>query len=329
VSAELPVSLLEIPTPFDVGIVNAYLIEAEPLTLVDPGPQTPEAEKALVAGLRSFGYNIEDIKRIFITHGHYDHSGLAGRIAGLSGAKVYIHPLEALSMVGWVNVITRKAAIFKTGGIPSQVFDEVVAMAQMSEALVKTLEDYVPLFGGEVLPFEDFELEVLHTPGHAPGHLCLFHREEGILLAGDMLLADITPNPFLELDQAAQDGRLKSLKLYIDSLNLLDKLMIKKVLPGHGRIILDHKKRIAEIKKHHWLRSQKIAEILNAKFLSPYQLAMELYQDLDAFNSLLGVSEVWGHLDILQDEGIIERRMEKGIYHFQTITTELCPAFIP
>jgi glyoxylase-like metal-dependent hydrolase (beta-lactamase superfamily II) len=322
--AKFPVSLLKIPTPFDVGPVNAYLIRAEPLTLIDPGPQTPEAENALYAGLRTLGYKIQDIKRIFITHGHYDHSGLAGRITGLSGAVAYIHPLEALSQAGWVNMIIRKSAIFKTGGIPTRVFDEVIAMAQMSDALVKTLEDFIPLGGGEVLPFEDFELEVLHTPGHAPGHLCLYHREEGILLAGDMLLADITPNPFLELDQAAQDGRLKSLKLYIDSLQLLEKLAINEVLPGHGRVIQDHRKRIAEIMEHHLLRSRKIAGILDSKFLSPYQLAMELYQDLDAFNSLLGVSEVWGHLDILQDEGIVERRLEEGIYRFQTITANSC-----
>lgn len=313
------VSILEIPTPFSVGTVNVYLLEAEPLTLIDTGVQTPEAESVLNKGLRDLGYSLNDIKRIFITHGHYDHSGLAGRISAVYGADVYIHPIEASNMKGWANLVRRKAAVCLAGGIPRKIFNEIIDTVQMGEDLVKSLEGYIPLTGGELLPFDGFELEVLHTPGHAPGHLCLFHREQGILLAGDTLLAHITPNPVMELDNTAEDGRLKSLKQYMNSLNLLEELPINRVLTGHGPSISDFVKRIAEIREHHRLRLKKIAEILSDKLLTPYQLALEIYQDLDAFNCLLGVSEVWGHLDILQEAGIVEVNSRNGIFYFKAI----------
>ncbi|MHB8126859.1 MAG: MBL fold metallo-hydrolase [Desulfitobacteriaceae bacterium] len=314
------VSHLEIPTPFSIGPVNVYIVNAEPLTLIDTGLQTAEAENALNAGLNGLGYSMKDIRRVFITHGDYDHSGLARRISEVSGATVYIHPLEKLKMTGWVNFISRKADVLRAGGVPLQVLDEVIMnISLMGEVLVKELGDYTPLIGGEVIPFDGFELEVLHTPGHAPGHLCLFHREQGILLAGDTLLADITPNPQIGLDQTAQDGRLKTLKQYMHSLNILEELPINKVFTGHGRPINNIKKRIAEIKEHHCLRSKRIAEIIITYPLSPYQLALELYNELDAFNSLLGVSEVWGHLDMLQEAGVVKGWIEEGVYRFQTM----------
>lgn len=137
-------------------------------------------------------------------------------------------------------------------------------------------------------------------------------------MAGDTLLAHITPNPVLELDNTSEDGRLKSLKQYMNSLNLLEKLPINRVLTGHGRIISDCVKRIAEIRVHHQLRLQKIVKILSDKLLTPYQLSLEIYQNLDALNSLLGVSEVWGHLDILQEAGIVQVKSEDGIFYFKS-----------
>ncbi|MDD2234840.1 MAG: MBL fold metallo-hydrolase [Desulfitobacteriaceae bacterium] len=152
------VSSLELPTPFSVGTVNVYLLEAEPLTLIDTGVQTPEAESVLNKGLSDLGYSLKDIKRIFITHSHYDHSGLAGRISAVYGADVYIHPMEVSNMKGWVNLVRRKAAVCLAGGIPREIFNEIINTVQMGESLVKSPEDYIPLIGGELLPFDGFDL---------------------------------------------------------------------------------------------------------------------------------------------------------------------------
>ena len=312
------VSQLRIPTIFSVGPINVYLIKADPLTLIDTGLLSEESEGALRAGLQSLGYSLRDIRRILITHGDYDHSGLAVRITEASGAEIYVHEAEKLKMDGWVRFISGKAAVLATGGVSTEIFAQVLAATQNRIPIAQPLVEYTPLKGGEVLPFKDFELEVYHTPGHALGHLCFFLRKQGILFCGDTLLARVTPNPQLEIDPQAPDGRYKSLKQYMSSLDLLEKLPVNKVYPGHGRPFTELKKRLAEIREHHRLRTQLIAETLRAKPLSPYQLAVALYQGLDGYNNVLGVSEVWGHLDILQEEGIIEGRLENGVYSFQT-----------
>ncbi|HWQ73221.1 MAG TPA: MBL fold metallo-hydrolase [Desulfitobacteriaceae bacterium] len=316
----LLVSPFEIPTIFSIGPINVYIINAEPLTLIDTGLQNDKAETALKAGLHSLGYSMKDIQRIFITHGDYDHSGLAVKISEASGASIYVHEMEKLKMDGWNNYISRKADVLRAGGLPDRVFDEVVNSTQNRVGIAQPLNEYIPLSGGEVFPFEGFDLEVFYTPGHALGHLCFFLRKQGFLFAGDTLLAHVTPNPQLEIDETAQDGRFKSLKQYMDSLDLLEKLPVKKVFTGHGRPVANIKKRIAEIREHHSRRAKRIARALAAKAkpMSPYQLALELYKVLDGYNNVLGVSEIWGHLDILQEAGVIEGWTERGGHLFKT-----------
>lgn len=85
---EPPIHLLSIPTPFPVGPVNVYLLEGEPLTLIDAGPLTDDAFEALKAGLKELGYSLKDIEQLIITHAHHDHFGQAGRIVEESGAPV-------------------------------------------------------------------------------------------------------------------------------------------------------------------------------------------------------------------------------------------------
>src|SRR6476469_3640338 len=82
-----PIHQLSLPTPFKVGPVNSYIVDTEPLTLVDCGPLTEEAWAALEAGLAAHGWRVQDIGRLIITHGHVDHWGLAARIVAISGAE--------------------------------------------------------------------------------------------------------------------------------------------------------------------------------------------------------------------------------------------------
>ena len=79
---------IPLPTPFGVGDVNTWLLLGDPLTLVDAGPLQAEAEAALDAGLAEHGLRVEDLELIVLTHQHVDHTGLAGRLAERSGARV-------------------------------------------------------------------------------------------------------------------------------------------------------------------------------------------------------------------------------------------------
>src|SRR5947199_585356 len=77
-----------VPTPFYVGPVNVYLIEEEPLTLIDAGPRDEASLAALRAGLQQLGYKFSDVRRVIVSHAHADHYGLAQRIQEESKATV-------------------------------------------------------------------------------------------------------------------------------------------------------------------------------------------------------------------------------------------------
>src|SRR6202007_2794974 len=87
-AAEAGIHRLAIPTPFQVGRVNAYLIEDEPLTLVDSGPNSAKAVNELEQALAALGYAVEDLELLVISHQHMDHFGLASILARRSGAEV-------------------------------------------------------------------------------------------------------------------------------------------------------------------------------------------------------------------------------------------------
>ena len=75
---------LVIPTPFYIGPINIYLIDDDPLTLIDTGPRTDEALSALRQQMLATGHRVDDIKRVILTHTHEDHCGLAGKIQQIS-----------------------------------------------------------------------------------------------------------------------------------------------------------------------------------------------------------------------------------------------------
>ena len=79
---------LAIPTPFAVGRVNVYLIEDEPLTLVDAGPNSGTSFDELQRGVARLGHSLEDIELVILTHQHIDHLGLVSLVAAHSGADV-------------------------------------------------------------------------------------------------------------------------------------------------------------------------------------------------------------------------------------------------
>src|SRR5437773_2055541 len=87
-AAEAGIHRLSIPTPFAVGRVNVYLIEDDPLTLVDTGPNSGTSFDELTRGVASLGHSLEEIELVILTHQHIDHLGLVGIVSSHSGAEV-------------------------------------------------------------------------------------------------------------------------------------------------------------------------------------------------------------------------------------------------
>jgi len=304
-----------VPTPYRIGPANVYAFPDEPVTLFDCGPNTPATETALMLGLEGAGIRPEQIGRIVISHAHPDHYGMAPRLQEISGCQILVGERD-------LPKLTDRSMLYATGrlllhaGMP---VEELVDMGERERKLGDlrpSIEGAAPLSGGARLRFEGFELEVLHLPGHTAGHICLFHRESGVLFSGDTLLLDVSPNPLIEPDPMDPTERRQSLVEYMASLDRLSELPLSTVFSGHGEPIEDPHALIEDMRRHHRERTTALAALLDDGGKTAWQLAGELFPSLEGFDNFLAVSEVVAHIDLLIAHGLAESDDRNGVaYH--------------
>jgi glyoxylase-like metal-dependent hydrolase (beta-lactamase superfamily II) len=170
------------------------------------------------------------------------------------------------------------------------------------------------------------DLEVIWTPGHSFGHICIFNKANKYLFSGDHILSRISPhigayvmNPDLrrEYEGSHFDNILAH---YLNSLDKIDKLNPKIIFPAHQEIIYNPHERIQEIKAHHKNRLSEILETIKSKELTAYEISQEQFgKDLDQMNSYLALSEVLSHLIYLEQNGKVIKSEKDGIYYFKAI----------
>lgn len=303
---------LTLPTPFPVGPVNAYLLPGPPVTLVDCGPKTDEALAALEAGLRTAGTRLEAIERLVLTHGHLDHFGLAATVAAASGARIFAHAAEVPKLTGDRSFVGPARALIADAGFPPDVADRWLEVMRGYRRQLDRIAPTDLLGDGDRLALADGTLEVLHTPGHAQGHLCLWDGH--VLIAGDLLLEEISPNPLVEFDAAGR--RLRTLPAYLRSLRRVAALNPSVAYPGHGDPLPAPAARALEIIRHHEARKEALAALLAGRRWTVRELIAAWFPTLDPRNLYLAISEVAGHLDLLDEEGrlAVERQGDVSYY---------------
>jgi glyoxylase-like metal-dependent hydrolase (beta-lactamase superfamily II) len=314
---------LAIPTPFPVGPVNVYLIEGDPLTLVDTGPHTEAAHEALLAGLSDLGYGLSDIRQIVVTHSHLDHIGQLRRVVQASDARVLSHHKSFYWLadfeVEWVRRLTFYGSYLYQAGLPDEQVAAVRELMAFGIRLGASVpEDRLrPLHHGDSIRAGGVEWSMLHTPGHASGHLAMYQPEAGIILVGDLLLAEISSNPVLESPARGESERPRSLVEYLNSLRRLAELDASQTLTGHGPPVADHRRLIAERLAMHSRRLDRIADFLADGRRTPYEVCQAVFPNLAEHDIFLGMSEVIGHLDVLEDEGRIVAEKQGGLLHYR------------
>jgi glyoxylase-like metal-dependent hydrolase (beta-lactamase superfamily II) len=318
---------LPIPTPFRVGRVNCYLIEDDPLTLVDVGPNSARSLVALEDALREHEHRLEDLERIVITHQHTDHLGLVGIIAERAGAEVCALDLlapvvEDFSVHADHNDELAQALMLRHG----IARDVVTALAAMSRAfrgwggsapVTHVLSD-----GGE-LRFAGRTFEVLHRPGHSPSDTVFYDRERGELLAGDHLIKHISSNPVIAQPLGGRSGepgsgRPRSLIMYMESLRETREMAIETVLPGHGHAFGDHATLIDERFAMHERRAGRIAALIAERPRSAHDIAQAIWGNVAVTQAYLTLSEVLGHIDLLLERGEVREIERGGVVQFTT-----------
>ncbi len=314
-----------LPTPWPVGPVQVYLVEDDPLTLVDTGVRTPESRAALEAALDGLGYGLDDIRRIVLTHYHEDHLGQAQAIRDAGGeVEVWCHEDEA----AWCEDFSAERnewiepteALFRENGVPADVLAKQTAMRREhakhdplcdATRIDRTLADRQRVTG------KDLSLEVIHAPGHTEGHLLLLEPRSGVLITGDHLMGNAVPftiTSYVEgsvpdlSDPLGRRPRFRGLPSYLANLRALRERDLQAILPAHGGILTRPRHAIDEAILFYEVRIQRIGRALRkaheeaARPVSAFEVWRETFPKADAVTEMrTRLYMVIGALDLMED----------------------------
>lgn len=295
---------ITVPNPYFEQSNNVYLIADDELALIDTGIGTEEAFDVLSKALAEAGFSVKEIKKIFITHKHPDHFGLASRIQNESGAEVYVHQDDWEDVAHFTErrdeVLGKYAKTMLDWGVPKETVETLIELLKKGSGIASSVKAQA-LINGQQVSIGREKLEVIHTPGHTQGSACF--RYENKLFTGDHLLPDYTPN--IGATDALIGGMLRK---YLQSLMKIRQLDGIEVLPGHGEKIAHHKALIDAIIQHHEERKRAILKILaDGRPRSVHQISLELFGSLEGYHVILGAGEAHAHLEELGKVGDVKK----------------------
>jgi glyoxylase-like metal-dependent hydrolase (beta-lactamase superfamily II) len=317
----IPISL---PTPFYIGPVNVYLIAEDPITLIDTGPKTKEANEALREGLRKARLRVADIRRIVLTHAHEDHCGLARSVRDeAKDAEVLVHAWESGHRIGRLEYEEHRRLLIRAGVPPGEiqtmrkVYEGVRQYADSFEA-----DEFGELRDDEELEFESGSLRILHTPGHTPGS-CSFVREaDRTIIAGDCVLKRITPNPILSPDPVDPSKRFASLAEYLVSLARLRSFAPTLVHGGHGEPVHDFEELFNRYFRAIRERQAEVIRLVPKTGAAAWEVARQMFPEADDVHRFLAVSEAVAHLDLAHSEGKLQVEMSDGKEVYRKVSAD-------
>jgi glyoxylase-like metal-dependent hydrolase (beta-lactamase superfamily II) len=312
---------IAIPTPFAVGRVNVYLIEDEPLTLVDAGPNSGTSFDELQRGIAGLGHELEDIELVILTHQHIDHLGLVSLVAAHSGAEVAaidvaVPFVENFSLEAQADDDFARETMLRHG-IPEDVVSALSSVSRAFRAWGARAEVTRVLRDGEEMSFRDRTLRVHHRPGHSPTDTIFHDRERRILISADHLLGHISSNPLITRPPEGSSARPQALVTYLDSLSATREMDVELVLPGHGDPVTDHRGLIDERFALHRRRADKIQRLLAERPRTAYEVAQALWGNIAVTQAYLTLSEVLGHVDLLLNDGRVREIKRDGLSVFE------------
>jgi len=222
------------------------------------------------------------------------------------GASVFAHERASWILANPVEHFERERAFFTpylvSMGVPEQMAMAATSVPEPYFAFQEPVTVDRELADGDRIDVGS-DLTAVHTPGHSQGSICLVEFSDGYVFTGDHLLNDITPNPGLSVVLGTESVRTRGLLDYIVSLGKLRSMALETGYGGHGEVITDVETRIDETLGHHRERKEEVANILaDTGPMTPYEIMLELLSQLPITELFLGMSEVIGHLDLLEDD---------------------------
>ncbi len=324
---------IKIDVPFPVKFTRLYIVGVEGKNvLIDAGLNNANWINLFFSELHSLGFKAEDIDYCIITHHHLDHIGLIKTLRRKSpNTKIIMHDITQ-QVLSWETDKAKlpeieKQAIemsyqMKRYGLTEEDRQRIIQyFTYWPKLRIFEKPDIIVHNGDKILN----NLEVIWTPGHSFGHICIFDTSRKYLFSGDHILSRITPHignfivPKFLYEQYKEYNFNNVLDQYLNSLDIIDRLNPKIIFPAHQEIIYNPHERIQEIKEHHSIRLKEISEVIKNAPKTPFEIArIHFGNDLDDINSYMALSEVVGHLLYLEDKGFVQKHLKDGKLYYQS-----------
>lgn len=291
---------LRLPIPWEDEFVNCYLFgHGGSVDLVDCGIQSADSIALIRRAIAEVGGPSARLRRLVITHIHPDHYGAAGILARDPGVEIYMHRLEIPLVhpryLELEQLIEEVGSWLRMNGAPDKVANSLMNASRSLRDFVTPADPVVQLDGAETIRLGQHDLVVQWTPGHSPGHMSLYTEAGGLLLGGDLLLPEISPN--IGLHPQSTPNPLDD---FIDSMERMVALRPRLVLPSHGRPFTHLAEHVERLKAHHERRKVRIEGIIGDRELSGWEVAHEL----------------WGRREHIWDTRMA---LQEGLAHLQSM----------
>ncbi|WP_456274141.1 MBL fold metallo-hydrolase [Bacillus sp. AK031] len=310
------IAKIVLPTPFAVGDVNVYLVKGEALSLIDVGPLTQEARDVLDVNMAELGYSVGDIDQIILTHHHPDHAGMLDWMP--DNIDIIGHPANERWLIRQDEFLEEHdrfyIKLFMQAGLPQEYFPFIKKIRSPLKfmghrGLTRTTNK------GESLPgMKDWT--VLETLGHAQSHLSFWREKDGVMIAGDHILADISPNPLIEPPEKEGMERPKPMLQYNQSLHELLQVDISLAYTGHGGEVADvHALIHKRLKKQHE-RAMHVKAMLVNNPQPLFSLCQKLFPAVYRKELGLTLSETQAQIDYLLARQEVHCEERKGVLFY-------------
>ena len=315
------------------NIVSLYLFSIKDnLVLIDAGWSMQYWKNAFYKALNELKLNLKDIDYCIISHEHPDHTGLISDLKKANPEiKICMHEIAhelaklRLDLIKKDNLEERaknRGELLISYGMDKEEVDLMIQRFGTGRMRFEYIEPDLLLSDNDKIV--DGELQIIHSPGHSVGHICVYYSKKEILFSGDHILSKIIPHLGTFIIPGASEFNKKNkfvniLEHYLNSLDRIDKLNSKIILPGHEQIIYDPHKRITDIKNHHQNRLYEISKIIENTPMPPLQIALRHFgDDLDQMNKILAISETLVHLDYLEFQNRVHKIEENGVLFYRS-----------